>query len=148
MYATTSSSTLSNPQTFNFFPFSWHYADEKVNNKQKCVITIFGWNEKNESVCVKVKDFSIPVWVELPSDEEWTQGKRSTVANYLKEYTKYDNSRPVSIKYQLKKKLYNAKSEELFDQKKTLTPPPHPSFTPSTPTISCLESRQPWGEYG
>lgn len=108
MDATTSSSTLSKPQKFNFFPFSWHYADEEVNNKQKCVITIFGWNEKNESVCVKVKDFSIPVWVELPSNEEWTQGKRSAVANYLKEYTKYYNSRPVSIKYQLKKKLYNA----------------------------------------
>jgi DNA polymerase elongation subunit (family B) len=94
--------------SFNFFPFSWHYSDEDVNNNKICVIKIFGWNENNESVCIKIRDFLIPVWVELPGNHEWTENKRAIVANFLRNYNTSESYKPVTIQYKLKKKLYNA----------------------------------------
>ena len=84
---------------FNFYPYSWHYNDEIVNNSPQCVIRIFGWNEKNESMCVKCIDFEIPVWIELPQTEEWTANKKLVVANYFKNMNKYPTYRPKLIKY-------------------------------------------------
>ena len=95
---------------FNFFPYSWHHNDEEFgggSNKQ-CIIRVFGWNERNESMCVKITDFNIPVWVELPSEEEWTESKRSVIASIFKKLNRDPNCQPVSIKYELKQKLYYA----------------------------------------
>jgi len=95
---------------YNFFPYSWHYADEEFGggtNKQ-CIIRVFGWNEKNETMCVKITDFNIPVWVEFPEGEDWTEGKRAAVANYFRKLNRDPNCQPINIKYQLKEKLYNA----------------------------------------
>ena len=37
------------------------------------LIRVYGWNEKNESVYCNIYDYNIPIWVELPSDIDWTE---------------------------------------------------------------------------
>ena len=93
---------------FNFFPFSWHHTDEYFLNNKQCILRIFGWNEKNESVAIRINDFNIPVWVELPENEEWTEGKRLIVSNFFKKLSKDPQSQPCMIKYHTKYKLYNS----------------------------------------
>lgn len=106
---------MSQPKYFNFFPFSWHYADEEVGNSYQCVIRIYGWNELNETVCVRIYDFLIPVWIELPSDEEWTDGKKSLVNNYFRKSNRNPAFQPVSILNKQKEKLYYA--DVVLDEK-------------------------------
>ena len=96
---------------FNFFPFSWHYNDEEIGSTQQCIIRIFGWNEKNESVCVRINDFTIPVEVELPSDEEWTEGKRAIVGGFLRKFNKYPKMQPIGMRFERKEKLYYSNAE-------------------------------------
>ena len=58
---------------FNIFPFQWNCEDIRGwDHKQNAyvstsVIKIWGWNERNESMCVRVHDFPIPVWLECPT---------------------------------------------------------------------------------
>lgn len=72
------------------YPFQWNYGDEndllksykctnKVTNtselkyEQRNVIRIWGCNKDNESVCVRIEDFRIPMWIELPTVVHDTQ---------------------------------------------------------------------------
>ena len=69
---------------FNFFPFQWQSEDLYIDDEQKCmqtVIRIYGWNELNESVYIRVEDFPIPIWVELPSNIEWTDNRVINLAS-------------------------------------------------------------------
>jgi uracil-DNA glycosylase len=66
------SSKKTRMEWFNIFPFQWNNEDSKSFDMRSqkslstTVITIWGWNENNESICVRVHDFSIPVWIECP----------------------------------------------------------------------------------
>ena len=95
---------------FNFFPYSWHYSDEELgsqNNKQ-CIIRIFGWNERNQTTSIKINDFNIPVWIEMPTDEEWTIGKKSIITNFFRKLNRDPNNQPVKMQFVNKEKLYYA----------------------------------------
>ena len=56
----------------SFFPFQWTFEDKVTHNDSpfqhtsQCIIYIWGWNAANEGVCVRVEDFKIPMWIELP----------------------------------------------------------------------------------
>ena len=56
-----------------FFPFQWTFEDKVTHVTQpflhtsEGIIYIWGWNQANEGVCVRVEDFKIPMWIELPS---------------------------------------------------------------------------------
>ena len=56
----------------SFFPFQWTFEDKVTHVTQpflhtsEGIIYIWGWNQANEGVCVRVEDFKIPMWIELP----------------------------------------------------------------------------------
>ena len=119
----------------NFFPFQWNYKDEVVENKVKLIIRAFGRNDKNESVHIKIMDFAIPFWIELPDKHsvndkltryEWTESRLMNLTSRLSNF--YQNNpaykyalpkeyKPVSIDLVHSQKLYyaniykNSKSE-------------------------------------
>jgi DNA polymerase elongation subunit (family B) len=96
---------------FNFFPYSWHYNDEEFGGNKQCIIRVFGWNERNETVCLKITDFNIPVWVEFPMGEEWTDTKKMIVLSHFKKLNRDPKCQPVNIKFEMKEKLYYANIE-------------------------------------
>ncbi len=102
-------------ELFNFFPFQWQYEDIELDDdpsQLQTVIRIYGWNEKNESTYIRVEDFEIPIWIELPTNIEWHNDnleilfKRLQTINFDK---KLENAfSPVTISFVQKQKLYYA----------------------------------------
>lgn len=80
---------------FSFFPFHWSFNQDKTEDN--ITIRAYGWNKKNESVCCIINDFTIPVWIELSDEIEWTDGKVNLLKDKLKKMTFGKNS-PESIK--------------------------------------------------
>lgn len=107
------------PERFNFFPFQWSHSDEYCDEDSKVlrnIIRIYGWNEKNESVYVRVEDFHIPMWVELPRDYEWTEDRIKTITNKFMNFDK--TFRPSYIALEMLHRLYYA---EVFPNQKSNT---------------------------
>jgi DNA polymerase elongation subunit (family B)/uracil DNA glycosylase len=105
----------SSKSSFNFFPFQWQYENTYIDDDEKCyqtVIHIYGWNEKNESVHIRVEDFPIPIWVELPSDIEWTENRIDMLQKKLSSFNKEETYNPKSIILQYKQPLYFAHLEK------------------------------------
>ena len=91
---------------FNFFAFNWTYNDEYTEDGIKNIIRIYGLNQKNESVYVKVEDFQIPMWVELPTNIEWTDHYSRVLINQLMNLPK--DFRPSHISFEKRHRLYYA----------------------------------------
>ena len=92
-------------QKFGFFPFHWCCSQDR--GEDNIIIRSYGWNKDNESVCLIINDFTIPVWIELPDDIEWTESKISIIKDKLKKIT-YGNNAPVSIEFKRQQRLYYA----------------------------------------
>jgi uracil-DNA glycosylase len=102
----------------NFFPFQWQFIDESVegsgrNEIFQNIIRIYGWNEKNESVYVRVEDFTIPLWLEVEQDPasptSLTEGVCDTIVKYLLNTPyKYINAKPNSVTVEYKQPIYFA----------------------------------------
>jgi DNA polymerase delta subunit 1 len=111
---------------FNLFPFQWSSEDERNHlGFEQSVIRIYGWNEKNESVYVRVTDFTIPMWIELPSDIEWTEDRCKRVLDKLTTINKNKGMSPSSLNIVYKHKLYFAdvkttakEGEQKYEKKK------------------------------
>jgi DNA polymerase elongation subunit (family B) len=102
--------------SFNFFPFQWSHSDEYSEDGKtlRNIIRIYGWNETNASVYVRVEDFHIPIWVELPNHIEWTEDRVRTITN---KFMNFDKSfRPSYIALEMRQRLYYA---EVFPSNKT-----------------------------
>ena len=99
----------------NFFPFQWQYEDVHIDDEGKCLQTmihIYGWNEKNESVHLRIEDFPIPIWVELPDNIEWTDNRFEIIQRFLSSLNKDPSMNPKSIMLEYKQPLYFASIEE------------------------------------
>jgi DNA polymerase elongation subunit (family B) len=96
------------PKDFNIFPYQWTCADE-LNDEhfQQSVIRIYGWNELNETVYVRVDDYQIPMWVELPTSIEWTETKKRKICNYFLKLNDHVGYRPSDISFVDRYKLYD-----------------------------------------
>jgi len=109
--------------SFNFLPFQWSHCTER-NDKDIpiTVIRIFGWNEKNESVYVRVDDFEIPLTIELPLDIMWTEGKIKMLIDKLIKMEERKDYKPTSIKFKMLQNLYyahiNKNKEGNYENKK------------------------------
>jgi len=100
---------------FNFFPFQWQYADEPVDDDEKqlqTVIRIYGWNERNESVSVRIDDFPIPIWIELPKTVEWTELRLKLLHDHLLSSNRNPYLNPISVTKKMLHKLYYADVEK------------------------------------
>lgn len=85
------------------FSYSWHIDD---NETDKTVIRIYGLNEKNENVCLRVENFKPYVYLELPSVRDWDETNVIPVISKINEYMK--EKRPENYKLEFKKKSYYA----------------------------------------
>lgn len=85
-------------ETFNFFSYAWSFEDEDTRqNGLQNIIRIYGWNEKNESVYIRVEDFPIPMYIDLPMDLEWTESRISAVSNALLAMGRYKWEKPMQL---------------------------------------------------
>jgi DNA polymerase elongation subunit (family B) len=125
---------------FNFFPFQWSHSDEHSDDGKilRNVIRIYGWNEKNESIYVRVEDFHIPMWVELSNSIEWTEDRIRAVTN---KFMSFDKSfKPSYIALEMRHKLYYAevypteKSEYKYAKRK------FPYLCTMFPSMKALET--------
>lgn len=90
---------------FSFFPFHWSFDQDK--SEDNITIRAYGWNKKNESVCCIINDFTIPVWIELSDEIEWTDGKVNLLKDKLKKIT-FGRNAPDSIEFKKMQRLYFA----------------------------------------
>lgn len=85
------------------FAYSWNIDDEQ---DERTIIRIYGLDEHNNNVCVKIKDFTPYVYAELPTDIEWNEVRANMLVKKIDEICgKY---KPLKKTLKLKKKLYFA----------------------------------------
>lgn len=87
----------------SFFAYSWHIDDKQ---REQTVIRIYGLDEKNENVCVTVKDFTPYVYLELPSHIPWNDDLARNVTtkiNYI-----LGDKKPKISQLTMKRRLYYA----------------------------------------
>lgn len=100
-------------KVYRFFPYSWHIDEKEVNNT---CIRIYGLNEKDESVCVRVNDFTPFCYLELPTHIDWTEDLAMTVVSAIRK--KIPQNEPYQYSFHFKKKLYYASFDGNGDRKK------------------------------
>jgi len=86
-----------------FFSYSWHVDD---NATDRTIIRIYGLNEKNENVCIIVRNFTPHCYLELPDVVEWDTSKAHLVVSKLANLLKERN--PVTCELKFMKRLYYA----------------------------------------
>ena len=104
---------MSKIEKFNIYSYHWSYEDEDSNRGWQCIIRLFGFNEKNESVYVRIEDFLIPIYIELPEHIDWNEGSLRAVCVELQNLNKKKEYKPVNINCEYKKKSYYAHVEKL-----------------------------------
>lgn len=87
------------------FPYYYHI-DEKET--EITAIRIYGINDLNENICLRVNNFTPYVYIELPVDNNmrWTTGYAQMFCNVLDEILK--DKKPLMKELVMKKKLYGA----------------------------------------
>jgi DNA polymerase elongation subunit (family B) len=91
----------------NFYSYSW-YCDEK--EEEITSIRIYGLNEKNENVCLRVDDFTPYVYIELPDNIPWTSARAQLVGETIDELL--GDQKPLSKVLTMKHRLYRAHMDE------------------------------------
>lgn len=92
-------------ERFSFFPFQW--SCDQPKDSDNLIIRAYGWNIGNTSVCCVIEDFTIPIWIELPNNIDWTEGRITTLKDKLKKVC-YGKNAPVSIDFKKLQRLYFA----------------------------------------
>jgi DNA polymerase elongation subunit (family B) len=95
-----------------FFPYSWHVDDEE---EEITSIRIYGIDENDLNVCVRVENFTPYVYVELPDRIKWNAGNAQLVGNKLDELL--GKQKPLKKVLMMKKRLYGAHIEANGDEK-------------------------------
>lgn len=99
-------------EKYQFFPYSW-YIDE--DEKEITSIRIYGLDEKNSNICVRIDNFTPFVYIELPDNIKWDSGKAQLVGNKIDEIMEYQ--KPIKKALMMKKKLYGAHFDEKGNRK-------------------------------
>lgn len=97
---------------YTFFPYSWH-----IDNKQTNVtcIRIYGLDFENNTICVRVNDFTPFCYLELPSHINWTEEMAVLLHSKICQNLTY---KPISYSLHFKKKLYYASFDNNGNRKK------------------------------
>ena len=99
-------------EQYSFFPYSWHIDEDE---EEVTVIRIYGLDNKNENVCVRIDNFTPFVYLELPEHIPWTASKAQLVTNKLD--TMLGDSKPIIKRLMYKKRLYYANLDSKKRQK-------------------------------
>ena len=81
------------------FPYHWN-VDEK--ERDVTCIRVYGIDVNNKTSCLRIDDFTPYVYIELPTNIEWTPSKAQLVGNKIDEIL--GNKRPIK-KVLMNKKL-------------------------------------------
>ncbi len=97
----------------NFFSYYW-YLDEK--EQEVTSIRIYGLNEKNENVCLRIEDFLPYVYIELPTNFPWTPTRAQMVGNKIDQII--PKNKPITKTFCMKYRLYGVQLDEKGQRKK------------------------------
>ena len=84
-----------------FFPYYWTIDPKET---EITAIRIYGVNKLNKNVCVKINNFTPFIYLELPNNISWTEGKAQLLVNKLDELL--GNNKPVKKTLVFKEKLF------------------------------------------
>jgi len=94
-------------ERYRIFSYAWHIDDQEEDDT---VIRVYGLDEQNKNVCLRIEEFRPYVYLELPTRVDWTLVAIERLKNKLAELMK-DKS-PTSSKFESKRKLYGAHMED------------------------------------
>ena len=100
-------------EPFTFFTYSWHIDDDEDN---LTYIRIYGLSETNESVCVRITDFTPFCYIELPEHINWTAEKAQLLGNKIDSLVGV--KKPLKKSLMFKKRLYYAHLDKNKKRKK------------------------------
>lgn len=80
--------------------------EDEDDEEEVTIIRIYGLNENNENVCVRVEDFTPYVYLELPDRFHWDQPKAQLLGDKIDELLQ--KKKPLKKCLMMKKKLYGA----------------------------------------
>lgn len=91
-------------KTNTIFAYSWHIdpKEDRITSKR-----IYGITKDNKNVCIRIDNFTPFVYIELPENITWTNGKAQLVGNKLDSLLSPDQ-RAVTKSLVYKKRLYYA----------------------------------------
>lgn len=90
-------------KTSQFFSYSWHIDEDET---EVTAIRIYGLNKKNETVCLRVNNFTPYVYLELPLEIDWTNSRASLVGSRIDNIL--GNKKPINKSLIWRRKLYYA----------------------------------------
>ena len=97
------------------FVYDWSIKEEEDDDSN--TIRIWGLDKSNKTTCLLIDDFKPYVYMELPSDINWTSDKVIRVKNKINEIL-YNSKIPISYELVMMKKLYYANINKLGEYKK------------------------------
>ena len=89
------------------FTYSWHIDEDE---EDITCLRIYGVDEKEQNVCLRVDDFTPYIYLELPDRIKWTAGAAQKLGNKIDELM--GKQRPLQKKLMWKHKLYGAHLED------------------------------------
>lgn len=97
----------------NIFPYYWFVDDKET---EVTCIRIYGLNEDNKNVCLRVDNFTPYIYIELPTSVPWNEANirrlRSKIDDMLRD------QKPLSSSIVMKNKLYGLEFDKNGDRKK------------------------------
>ena len=100
-------------EKFTMFPYSWHMDEDE---EDFTAIRVYGLDNNNENVCVRIDNFTPFVYLELPENVPWTVSKAQQVGNKLD--TMLGDRKPLVKRLMYKKRLYYAHLDQKGRRKK------------------------------
>jgi len=96
-----------------FFSYSWH-----IDTKETDVtaIRVYGLNQNNETVCVRINNFTPYIYVQLPDDYVWNESKAALVVNKID--SMMGDNRPIKKSFMHKYRLYYASLDQQRKRKR------------------------------
>lgn len=94
------------------YVYDWHVDEDET---EITCVRIYGVNENNKNICLRVDDFTPYVYVELPDRIPWDQGKAQIAGNKIDELL--GSQRPLKKELMMKKRLYGAELNEKGEYK-------------------------------
>ena len=99
--------------TATFFPYSWHIDKEET---EVTAIRVYGVNESNENICIRINDFTPYIYVELPTNISWNNTKVQELGMMIDSAMK--DQKPLLKELKYKKRLYGAYVKENMEYEK------------------------------
>jgi len=89
---------------------NWSFEEDTFNDVT--ILRLYGYDRHKKSTMIRIEDFTIFCYLELPTDINWVK-YASSLSNCIKEKFK---SKPLKMELEMKKRLYNAEYNKVGDK--------------------------------